>query len=70
MEERIKRTGNKEIPPPTKKQPALKAKERSANDKPSKAAKEPNAQSTAKSVDALDAPKPDLAALKALARPQ
>ena len=61
MEERIKRTGKKDQP---EKQP-LKAKERSSNQKP-KTAKEP----VAKSVDATDAPKPDLAALRAMARPQ
>ena len=67
LEERIKRTGKKEQPAPTEKRP-LKTKERSSNEK-SKTAKEP-ASSIAKSVDATDAPKPDLAALKAMVRPQ
>lgn len=64
LEERIKRTGKKDQPSASEKQP-LKAKERSSNEKP-KTAKEP----VAKSVDATDAPKPDLAALRAMVRPQ
>jgi len=62
LEERIKRTGKKEAPA---ERVPMSAKERIAKDKPSKTAKDPAAS---KPVDVADAPKPDLTALRAMAR--
>ena len=62
LEERIKRTGKKEIPT---ERPPMSAKERLAKERPTKAGN----KEKAKSVDAADAPsaKPDLASIKAAA---
>ena len=62
LEERIKRTGKKEAP--AEKAPTA-AKERVAKERPNNKANKD--QSSTKPVDVADAPKPDLASIRAAA---